>query len=120
MFGINDFSKPIIDYSNFDINMLGDALLFGGSILLIGMVTIFCVLSVLWLCLIVFKIVFHDIPEKKATKKGVELAPVYNEELHTDTRNNDTEIVAVIAAAIAMAESEHSDTKFRVVSFKRI
>lgn len=33
--------------------------------------------------------------------------------------NND-EIVAVIAAAIATAESENSGLKFRVVSFKRV
>ena len=33
--------------------------------------------------------------------------------------SNDDEIVAVIVAAIAMAESESLDTKFRVVSFKR-
>ncbi len=32
----------------------------------------------------------------------------------------DEEIVAVIAAAIAMAESESNGLKFRVVSFRRI
>ena len=32
---------------------------------------------------------------------------------------NDQEIVAVIAAAIAMAESEENGIKFRVVSFRR-
>ena len=35
------------------------------------------------------------------------------------TATSDDEIVAVIAAAIAMAESENSGLKFRVVSFKR-
>ena len=36
------------------------------------------------------------------------------------TESNDEEIIAVIAAAIAMAESESEGLKFRVVSFKRI
>ena len=34
--------------------------------------------------------------------------------------NNDEEIIAVIAAAIAMAESESNGLKFKVVSFRRI
>ena len=34
--------------------------------------------------------------------------------------NNDEEIIAVIAAAIAMAESESDGLKFKVVSFRRI
>ena len=34
--------------------------------------------------------------------------------------STDEEIIAVIAAAIAMAESENNGLKFRVVSFRRI
>lgn len=34
--------------------------------------------------------------------------------------NDDEEIIAVIAAAIAMAESESNGLKFKVVSFRRI
>jgi LPXTG-motif cell wall-anchored protein len=34
--------------------------------------------------------------------------------------DNDEEIIAVIAAAIAMAESESNGLKFKVVSFRRI
>ena len=34
--------------------------------------------------------------------------------------NNDEEFIAVIAAAIAMAESESDGLKFKVVSFRRI
>jgi len=37
----------------------------------------------------------------------------------TETLSDEGEIVAAIAAAIAMAESECEQTKFRVVSFKR-
>ena len=38
MFGIEDFYAPIVKLSNeFDISQLGEAFLFGGAILLIGM-----------------------------------------------------------------------------------
>ncbi len=120
MFGIEDFSKPIIDYGNFQVDMLGDALLYGGAVMLIGVATVFSVLCALWLCLYIFRIFFHDLPEKRAAKNKVELTPVIEEKVHPETSNNDEEIVAVIAAAIAMAESEHSGMKFKVVSFKRI
>ena len=116
MFGIEDFSKSIVDYSNFDISQLGEAALFGGAILLIGMVTIFAVLVVIWLCLVLFKVAFHDLPSKKAAPDPV---PAAVTEVVEVVNNNDEEIVAVIAAAIAMAESESSGVKFKVVSFKR-
>ncbi len=118
MFGITDYSKPIVDFGNFDASQLGSAAGFGGAVVLIGMVTVFAVLCIIWLCLVLFKVFFHDIPARKASKAAepavsepVVSAPVVN--------NDQDEIVAVIAAAIAMAESECSDTKFTVVSFKR-
>ena len=118
MFGINDFSKAIIDYGNFQASQLTDALLFGGAMLLIGMATVFVVLCLLWLCLTLFKICFHDLPQKRKEGKSAETAvaaPIANQ----STNNHGEEIIAVITAAIAMAESESSGIKFRVVSFKR-
>lgn len=119
MFGVTDFTKPIIDYSNFDPSQLGQVAGFGGTMVLIGMATIFSVLILLWFFLIIFKFVFHDLPErrKNATKEVVETteaAPVVEV-----GNTSDDEVIAVIAAAIAMAESESTGTKFRVVSFKR-
>ena len=96
----------------------GDVLGFGVQMLLIGIATVFSVLCIIWLCLVLFKLVFHDLPSrKKATKTKAEVTETI--EVSPVATNNDSEIVAVIAAAIAMAESESSDTKFRVVSFKR-
>ena len=120
MFGIEDFSKPIVDFANFNITQLGDALLFGLSILLIGMVTIFAVLCLLWLFLYLFKLFFHELPAKRAAKKSV--TPVVNvvEKSNEDSGSAEGEIIAVIAAAIAMAESENSGMKFRVVSFRKV
>ena len=118
MFGITDFSKSIIDYSNFDVSQLGQAAGFGGSMVLIGMATIFAVLCLLWGCLVIFKLVFHDIPEKRKNADKIEVS----DELipaKAETTGSDDEIIAVIAAAIAMAESESDGIKFRVVSFKR-
>ena len=118
MFGVTDFTAPIINYSSFDPSQLVTALGFGGAILLIGMVTIFAVLALLWLCLIIFKFAFHDLPEKKAKKAAAE---VQTEEVVTESasQSSEDEIIAVIAAAIAMAESESSGVKFNVVSFKK-
>ena len=45
----------------------------------------------------------------------------YTTEKTVDVKEeDDKEIIAVIAAAIAMAESDNSGMKFRVVSFKRV
>ena len=117
MFGIEDFSLPIVDFGNFDPSQLGKAALFGGSILLMGMMTVFAVLFTLWVCLTVFKYFFHDAANKEsqtvtesAPAPVAPTVPAYSE---------SEEIVAVIAAAIAMAESESSGIKFKVVSFKR-
>ena len=60
MFGVTDYSKPIIDYSNFDPAQLGQAAGFGGAMVLIGMATVFAVLILLWISLILFKVVFHN------------------------------------------------------------
>ncbi|MBQ8414518.1 MAG: OadG family protein [Clostridia bacterium] len=115
-----DFSKPIVDFSNFEFSQLGEALIFGGSMLLIGIAAVFAVLCILWLFLTVFKLVFHDLPKRKAEKNKLAPIVVIPEKKVEETTVNDGEIVAVIAAAIAMAESENSGMKFRVVSFKRV
>ncbi len=110
------------EYASFslwdDFSRVGETVGFGARMLLLGLGTVFSVLILLWLCLIVFKIVFHDLPAKRA-KAAV--APVAKEtaEPVVEEQNDETEIIAVIAAAIAAAESECAGAKFRVVSFKR-
>ena len=94
-----------------------DAITYGGEMFLIGIATVFAVLGVIFLCLLAFKYAFANIEAKTAkVEKKVE-APVT---VAPSPVSNDAEIVAVIAAAIAMAESESgNDAKFRVVSFRR-
>ena len=111
---------------NADINntKLADApseiLGLGGQIVLIGLLTVFSVLGLLWACLTVFKLVFHDIPAKRAQKVVAEEKVVESFVAPEPTSSDDEEIVAVIAAAIAAAESESGGlAKFRVVSFRR-
>lgn len=120
MFGIDDFSKPIVDFSNFEFSQLGEALLFGLAILAIGMLAVFAVLSILWLFLYLFKLCFHDLPAKKAAKKST--APVVSavEKQNDEAKVDEGELIAVIAAAIAMAENDNSGMKFKVVSFRKV
>ena len=105
-----------IDYSQ-PIAGLGDKLSFGGMMLLIGVAAVFSVLTIIWLALTIFSAVFKNISEGKQ-KKAVEAEPVV--EPVAATTNTDEEIVAAIAAAIAMAESESDGIKFKVVSFRRV
>ena len=105
MLEVTDYTQPV---SNFM-----DRLTFGGLMLLIGILVVFAVLIVIWGCLVLFKIGFAN---KDSDKKN---APVHAEKPAVVQQNNDGEIIAAIAAAIAMAESESDGLKFKVVSFRR-
>ena len=105
-----------IDPNNKNMSF-GDKISFGGSTLLLGMATVFSVLIIIWISLIVLKFFLHDVPAAKEAQKNAAPAPTV--EAPVVKTASDDEIVAVIAAAIAMAESESSGLKFRVVSFRR-
>ena len=96
---------------------LGEVALFGLQILGIGILTVFAVLSLIWVALLIFEKAFTKAPKEEKKEEQVVLTPV--SETVAQAQSNDEEIVAVIAAAIAMAESENSGMKFRVVSFRR-
>ena len=95
------------------IDNFWERLTFGGSMLLIGIAVVFAVLIIIWASLAVFKIYFAN-GEKKAPVEEAPVTPVEQAAVP-----QDTEIVAVIAAAIAAAESESNGIKFKVVSFRR-
>ena len=97
---------------------LSDVFTSGGMVFLTGMLTVFSVLGILWVALMAFKFFFHDLSHGEKKIKNEKPAPaVVNS---APAASDDNEIVAVIAAAIAMAECESGgNTKFRVVSFKR-
>ena len=94
----------------------GETLSFGGRTVLLGMGAVFTVLGIIFAVLTVFKFVFTKLDAKKKTAKEEPVTVTAPTPVYTD----DSEIIAVIAAAIAMAESESEDNiKFRVVSFRR-
>ena len=88
---------------------------FGAQVLLIGMGTIFAVLTILMFALKLFELIFTEGAKKKKVAAPAEAEPA----LPVAAVDNTEEIVAVIAAAIAAAEAESPALKFRVVSFKR-
>ena len=94
-----------------------DALSFGGQTTLIGMATVFAVLIIIWGALVLFKVFLYDIPNKKRASTPVVTKPIVQEA--TPSVDDDSEIIAVIAAAIATAEAEGHGAKFKVVSFRR-
>ena len=103
-----DYTKPIESF--------GEKFAFGGEMLLLGMGTVFAVIILIMAALSVFKLF-----AVKGTPKANEAsAPIVTESAPAvNATGTDEEIIAVIAAAIAMAESEANGAKFRVVSFKR-
>ena len=92
---------------------------FGAMMLGIGMLAVFSVLCILWGALILFKIGFYDLPAKKKTEKAAEAPAPVSAASVAPVQNDEEELIAVFAAAIAMAESECTGAKFRVVSFNR-
>ena len=108
-----DFGNNIMNQYGF-----GETALFGLQVLLMGMATVFAVLIIIWVALIGFKFIFHDM-KRTAVKQDNKPAVEVSEPI-VSTASTDEEIIAVIAAAIAMAESESpAGINFRVVSFKR-
>ena len=89
----------------------------GLMVFCIGMLTVFSVLAIILALLSLFNVIFS---ENKAPKAKESAAPAAAVAPTTSVpKSNEDEIVAVIAAAIAAAESESAGAKFRVVSFKR-
>ena len=101
---------------------------YGLQVFVVGLATTFVVLIILWLALLLFKVFAYDIPQKKAKKMAekaaskveatpAEEAPVAVEEIENE---DDTQLIAVITAAIAAYNAQSGNSlPFRVVSFKR-
>ena len=92
----------------------GDAALYGLEMLLIGMVIVFAVLTLLWFAIEIFgrvvgKLSATSKPVAEKKPEPVAVAPA---------ATDDTELIAVLTAAIAAMESAPA-TRFRVVSFRR-
>ncbi len=91
---------------------------------LLGMAMIFAVLSILWAVLALFKLIFAK-PEPKAKSAPAPKADpiVVPEPVVAPAQTDDTELIAILTAAIAAYEAdcgnEVAPGGFRVVSFRR-
>lgn len=99
-----------------------------------GMVMVFAVLALLWAVVAISKVIFYDLPKKKANKdtENKSVAPPETPKVTVAAPQpavavpeaDDGELIAVITAAVAaMIESGEYKNEFvggfRVVSFKR-
>ncbi len=95
---------------------------------LLGMITVFVVLALIWGCLELFRYIFYTLPKKnesseeKDKKQEEPESPEFTaQELPAEYFSDDGEIVAAIIAAITAMRSETmvSPKGFRVVSFRK-
>ena len=109
-----DVTKPL--------ESAADKFAYGGQMLLIGMSVVFAVLLILWGSLELFHLAVTKLPaamEKKRakTEPAPEIADAVPE---TVPDEDETELIAVFAAAIAAASEDNPAGSFRVVSFRRV
>lgn len=92
----------------------------------LGIIAVFAVLTLLWICLEVFKYFFYTLPENKKKEANEKAdAPVeqpVQAQAPQVSYSDDKAIVAAIIAAITAAREEEgipSTVPFRVVSFRK-
>lgn len=103
-----------------------------GTVTLMGMVTIFAVLAILWAMIEIMHAVLHKGEKKEKAPRPKKAEPVAATPANDDAAiaaaiaaalaaaEDDGAIVAAITAAITAARAEAGETgAFRVVSFKR-
>ncbi len=98
------------------IDGIGERILYGLQMLLVGMVIVFAVLALLWLSLEISGRIFKKLSGK--AKPAVEKKKVEPVAVAAAPAADDGELIAVLTAAVAAMESAPG-ARFRVVSFKR-
>ena len=114
-----DYTKPL--------GSVAEKFILGGKMLLMGMGVVFSVLLLIWGSLELFHYLFATLPEQMKAKaaakedeaKAAEPAPAAPSAPIAVAPTADTELVAVITAAIAASENAPVGS-FRVVSFRRV
>ena len=90
---------------------------------LLGMGMIFAILAILWGILSVFKFIFAKPEPKKKAAPVPKAEPVAVAEPVVEEQTDDTELIAILTAAIAAYEANNGNEVapggFRVVSFRR-
>ena len=100
-----------------------------GTVTLMGMVTIFAVLAILWAMIEIMHSVLHKGEKKEKEPRSQKAAPAPNQDddaiaaaiaAALAAAEDEGAVVAAITAAITAARAENGETgAFRVVSFKR-
>ena len=103
----------------------GERVAYAGELTLIGMVTIFAVLAILWGAITIMKFLLHGKEKAKAPSQSdaakQESAVTAPAPAPVTAGNDDAALLAAITAAIAVVwESEHPGTGFRVVSYRHV
>ena len=116
-----DYTKPL--------ETVGEKFALGGQMLLMGLGIVFSVLLLIWGSLELFHYLFATLPERMKTKGTDAPKPPKPEKPKKEkpapapvapaAQLTDTELVAVITAAIAASENAPVGS-FRVVSFRRV
>lgn len=112
--------EPIITEDSTFLDRLG----LGGQTLLIGMLTVFAMLFVIYLAMIGMRAIFaRKAPKTEKSDAAPEEKPIpasvpQSESTIPATQSDDCAIVAAITAAIASYTGK-APASFRVVSFKR-
>ena len=112
---MGNYLLPLLEVNPNESLPLGEGVLYGLEMLLVGMLIVFAVLALLWGALEISGVLFRKLSgmEKAPAAKEAEVAPA-----PVAAAADDTELIAVLTAAIAAMESAPA-ARFRVVSFKR-
>ena len=111
---MGNYLLPLLEVNPNEVLSFGESAAFGLKMLFIGMLIVFSVLALLWLSL---EISGRLIQKLSGAEKSVEkkIEPVT---VAAESATDETELIAVLTAAIAASESAPA-ARFRVVSFKR-
>ena len=114
---MNNIAKAFADNSGAALKTIWQALGSGGQMFVFGIVATCAFLGILFVGMIFYKR-FIGLSNSASNTDESENKNGFIEDL-TNHDNDEAEIIAVIAAAIACAEAENPGVKFKVVSFKR-
>ncbi len=101
----------------------GERIAYAGRMALIGMLTVFAALAILWGALALFRVALAAVERRKTAKIELPATPTPTPTVApVSSATNEAEIVAAITAAISVLLAEENGgtaPTFRVVSFRR-
>ncbi len=100
---------------------LGERIAYAGRMTLIGMVTVFAALAILWGALALFRVALAAVERRKTAKSEPAPATPAPAAPAAPTSNEEELVAAITAAVTVLLAEENGGTApaFRVVSFRR-